>query len=258
VGLAYIQAMSTAEAEQIALVTGAGSGIGRATALQLARRGCAVACADLAPASASEAAAAIEAAGGTALAVAVDVGDGGQVAAMMTQVHEQLGPVSVLAACAGICRRGSVLDIAVEDWDRMMAVNVRGTFLCVQQALPDMLHAGYGRIVLISSVAGRTGGLLVSADYCASKGAILAFAKAVAREVADRGVTVNVVAPGATRTALNAGWGDDTNARITQQIPTGRQAEPDEIAAAIAFLASPEAASITGATLDINGGLIMV
>jgi NAD(P)-dependent dehydrogenase (short-subunit alcohol dehydrogenase family) len=208
--------------------------------------------------SAEETATTITAAGGSAHAIAVDVSDVEQVAAMVDQTHQQLGMISVLATCAGICNRGSLLDIGVEDWERMMAVNVRGTFLCVKHVLPDMLEAEYGRIVLISSVAGRTGGLLVSADYCASKGAILAFMKAVAREVAGNGVTVNAVAPGATRTALNAGWGEDTNAQITAQIPVGRQAEPDEIAAAIAFLTSREAASITGATLDINGGLIMV
>jgi 2-hydroxycyclohexanecarboxyl-CoA dehydrogenase len=238
----------------IAVVTGAGSGIGRATAIRLASDGFAVAVADLNLAAAKETASAI---GGTP--VEVDVSDIAAVRHMVQTVEQCLGPIDVLVNNAGWDRIGPFIDSDEALWDRLLAVNLKGPIACSHAVLPGMIERRQGRIVCVASDAGRVGssGEVV---YSATKGGVIAFAKALAREVARHGILVNCVAPGPTDTPFLQGFGG--NERIleamTKATPLRRLARPEEIAAAISFLASADAGFITGQTLSVNGGLTML
>ncbi|HVA24959.1 MAG TPA: SDR family oxidoreductase [Chloroflexota bacterium] len=238
----------------IAIVTGAGSGIGRATALRLASDGFAVAVADLNLAAAEETARAID---GTP--IDVDVADTAAVRRMVESVEQRLGPVDLLVNNAGWDRIGPFMESDEALWDRLLAVNLKGPIACSHAVLPGMIERRQGRIICVGSDAGRVGssGEVV---YSATKGGVIAFAKALAREVARYGILVNCVAPGPTDTPFLQGFGG--NERIleamTKATPLRRLAQPAEIAAAISFLASPDAAFITGQTLSINGGLTML
>ena len=168
------------------------------------------------------------------------------------------GGLDILVNNAGICPLTPFEQIDEAEWDRVLAVNLKGAFLCCQAALPFLRQAGHrGRIITIASVAGQMGGLLVGAHYAASKAGLMAMSKSLAKHLAADGVTVNCIAPATTATDLTADWSLDLQAQVKAQIPLGRFAEPDEIAAAVCFLASDAAAFITGATLDVNGGLYL-
>ena len=235
----------------VAIVTGGGSGIGRATARRLVAGGYDVAVADLDLAAA-------EATDG-ALAVQVDIADTVAVRSMVSTVEQRLGPVDVLVNNAGFDRIGPFIDSDEALWDRLLAVNLKGPIACSHAVLPGMIERGGGRIICVASDAGRVGssGEVV---YSATKGGVIAFAKALAREVARHGILVNCIAPGPTDTPFLRGFGG--NERIldamTKATPLRRLAQPEEIAAAIAFLASPDAGFITGQTLSVNGGLTMM
>jgi 2-hydroxycyclohexanecarboxyl-CoA dehydrogenase len=240
-----------------AIVTGAGSGIGRATAQRLARDGLAVAVADVNRAAAEETAAAI---GERALAVEVDVSDAAAVRRMVADAEAFLGSVDLLVNNAGWDRIGPFIDSDEDLWDKLLAVNLKGQIACSHAVLPGMIDRRSGRIVCVASDAGRVGssGEVV---YSAAKGGVIAFTKALAREVARHGIRVNCVAPGPTDTPFLQGFAAG-NERIleamTKATPLRRLAQPDEIAAAISFLASDDAAFITGQTLSVNGGLNML
>jgi 3-oxoacyl-[acyl-carrier protein] reductase len=166
--------------------------------------------------------------------------------------------LDILINNAGICPVSAFSQISVSEWDQVLAVNLKGAFLCCQAALPHLKQSGrQGRIVNVASVAGQMGGLAVGAHYAAAKAGLIGLSKSLARLLAPDGVTVNCVAPGTTDTDLIASWSEATRASIQTQIPLGRFAQPGEIAEAICFLVSDEAAFITGATLDVNGGLWM-
>ncbi|MGI8970929.1 MAG: SDR family NAD(P)-dependent oxidoreductase [Dehalococcoidia bacterium] len=235
----------------MAIVTGGGSGIGRATAKRLASDGFDVVVADLNLEAAKET--------GGALAVQVDVSDMAGVRRMLQDVNQQLGPVDLLVNNAGWDRVGPFIDSDEAVWDRLLAVNLKGPIACSHAVLPGMIERRQGRIICVASDAGRVGssGEVV---YSATKGGVIAFAKALAREVARHGVLVNCVAPGPTDTPFLQGFGG--NERIleamTKATPLRRLAQPEEIAAAISFLASADAGFITGQTLSVNGGLTML
>jgi 3-oxoacyl-[acyl-carrier protein] reductase len=238
---------------RVAVVTGASRGIGRGIARALASQG-AVVCAAARAANAAETAAAIVASGGRAESFTVDVTDTASVEALFGAVVERHGHVDVLVNNAGIARDQLMLRMKREDWDEVLRTNLTGAFSCVQAVLKTMVRQRSGRIVSISSVVGQMGNA-GQANYAASKAGLIGFSKALAREVASRNVTVNVVAPGLIETDMTKALGDRSQTDWTAQIPAGRIGTPDDVAAAVCFLASDEAAYITGQVLAVNGGM---
>jgi NAD(P)-dependent dehydrogenase (short-subunit alcohol dehydrogenase family) len=247
-----------AETRRCAAVTGAGSGIGAATARLLARDGYRVACLDRDEAAARRI---VDELGGAAaghLMQAVDVADEAAVSRVFTDIAAAFGRLDGLATCAGIADTTPFLDLSAETFRRVYDVNVVGTFLCIREAALRMTRGG--RICTISSVAGlRGGGVLGTAAYAASKGAVLALTKNAARSLAERGIAVNAVAPGATLTPMtDAGMKNDAQrARILAMVPIGRAGDPEEIAEAIVWLLSPKSTYVDGATLTADGGMVM-
>lgn len=249
-------------AGRTALVTGGGQGIGRAIALALGREGCHVAVVDLAADRAEAVAAEVGASGVRGLALRGDVSRGPDMEAAVAAVLGAFGQLDVLVNNAGWDRMALFLDSDEATWDRLIAVNLKGVLHASRAALPHMVGRGQGRVINIASDAGRVGSS-GEAVYSATKGAVIAFTKALAREMARHGVTVNVVCPGLTETALLQSLRDQSPKmeRILEAVaratPLGRTAQPEEIAGAVVFLASPEAGFITGQTLSVSGGLTM-
>jgi 2-hydroxycyclohexanecarboxyl-CoA dehydrogenase len=246
---------------RVALVTGAGSGIGRAIAARLAADGARVAVADVNAAGAAATVEAIRAGGGVAEAVAMDVTDFAAVQAAVAGVRERLGPIAILVNNAGWDRVEPFADNDPALWERLIAINLKGPIHCTRAVLDDLIAADRGKIVNISSDAARVGSS-GEAVYAACKGGIVSFSKTLARELARHQVSVNVVCPGPTQTALldeiTAGeQGEKVIAAMTRAIPFRRLAAPAEIAAAVAFFASSDADYVTGQVLSVSGGLTM-
>lgn len=242
---------------RVAIVTGSGSakGIGRTIALTLARQGAQVVVADINLDGVQETVNAIKEAGGEAFGVELNVTSWESIHAMVEQVVRSLGRIDILVNNAGISQKVTVEDMTLEDITRIFNVNMFGLFLCTQAVLETMKKQKYGRIVNLSSVsAKRGGGVFGGAHYSASKAAVLGFSKNLAREVAQDGITVNSVAPGLVNTDIWKSLDRDTADSVIASIPMGRPGETEEIASAIAFLASAEASYITGEEIDINGG----
>lgn len=253
---------STGE-ERVAFVTGAARGIGQAVAEALAARGVAVAVADRLAEQAGETAAAIEASGGRAVGVAVDVTDSAAVQAAIAQAEEQLGgPVDILVNVAGWDELMPFVKTTEPFWDKVIDINYKGVLRTTHAVLPGMLERGHGRIVNIASDAGRVGSSM-EAVYAGAKAGVIAFTKTVAREVARKGVTANVVCPGPTRTPMleevidAAPDAEKVVGAMTAAVPMKRLGEPADIAAAVCYFASPEASFTTGQTLSVSGGLTM-
>jgi 3-oxoacyl-[acyl-carrier protein] reductase len=241
---------------RIALVSGASQGIGRACALELARAGATVALAARNEAKLAAVAAEIEAGGGQAAAFALDVASEESIKAGAKAVLERFGKVEILVNNAGITRDGLVLRMKRPDWDEVLGTNLTGAFLLTQALLSPMLKNRWGRIVNISSVVGRTGqGGQV--NYAASKAGLIGMTRALAREVASRGITVNAVAPGYIETPMTAVLEEKQRTAMLAGIPLGRAGTDLEIAQPVVFLASDAAAYITGHVLDVNGGMFM-
>ncbi len=241
---------------RIALVTGASQGIGRACALELARAGATVALAARNEAKLAEVAAEIEAAGGHAAAFALDVASEESIQSGAKAVLERFGKVEILVNNAGITRDGLVLRMKRPDWDAVIGTNLTGAFLLTQALLSPMLKNRWGRIVNISSVVGRTG-QAGQVNYAASKAGLIGMTRALAREVASRGITVNAVAPGYIETPMTAVLDEKVRTAMLATIPLGRPGTDAEIAQSVLFLASDAAAYITGHVLDVNGGMFM-
>jgi 3-oxoacyl-[acyl-carrier protein] reductase len=241
---------------RIALVTGASRGIGRACALALARDGATVALAARSQDKLAGAVEEIEAAGGRAAAFAVDIASEESIKAAAKAVLERLGKVEILVNNAGITRDVLMLRMKRADWDDVLATNLTGAFLLTQAVLSPMLKNRWGRIINISSVVGRTG-QAGQANYAASKAGLIGFTRAMAREVASRGITVNAVAPGYIETSMTAALNEEQRKAMLAEIPLGRPGTDVEIAQSVAFLASDAAAYITGHVLDVNGGMFM-
>ena len=243
---------------RVALVTGAGRGIGRGIAEALAKEGAEVALADVDLHAAQAAGQEIsERWGRTTLAAQMDVANLEEVRAVFQSVVERFGRLDILVNNAGIIRRGTLEDHRDEDWEKVMAVNLKGTYYCSREAAQVMKKQGRGRIINISSVAGKVGDITSAPSYGTSKGAVNTLTKSLARELAPYGITVNAVAPHAIETEMSAEWSEERRKAVVAQIPLGRLGRPEEVAAAVVFLASPEAGFITGEILDVNGGYLM-
>jgi len=240
-----------------ALVTGAGSGIGRAIALKLAADGYAVTVNDLSAERAAAVAGEIQATGGTAAAVAGDVSSEADTAAIHLASVAAHGAVTLLVNNAGIAHQALFENLEVGDFDRMFAVHVRGTFLMTKAVLPAMLAAGSGVIVNVASQLGQIGGVEL-VHYSGAKAAVIGMTKALAREVSARGVRVNAVAPGPINTPLVMQLSDEWRAAKRAELPLGRFGEPEEVAETVAFLASPAASLFVGQTLGPNSGDVML
>jgi NAD(P)-dependent dehydrogenase (short-subunit alcohol dehydrogenase family) len=242
---------------RVAIVTGAGSGLGRATALRLAREGAAAACLDVLVDQAEQTAADIRSAGGTARAYRVDVSDPASVRKAVAGAVEDLGRPTLLVNCAGIGKFANTHEMPFEDWSRIIAVNLTGTFLMSQAVLPHLL-AGGGNIVNIASNAGLMG-QPYSAAYCASKGGVVNLTRALADEYLRRGVRVNCIAPGGMATPLQKSFHqlpDDADPTLIDKLRTPfGAATPEEVAGLVAFVASDEGRYMTGSIVSIDGGL---
>lgn len=236
------------------IITGGAQGIGLAISQRFARDGAQVAIWDIDEAAAQRAADELVTAGGKAIACRVDIADRAQVDAAVAAVREAFGPISILVNNAGISNIVPFLDMTEEHWDRMITINLKGVFHCTQAALPDMLAAGWGRVVNVSSSSTQSGAPYMS-HYVASKGGVIGMTKSLALEFADKGITFNNVPPGFIDTPLLRATLNETaiNAQIDGS-PMKRIGRPEDIAAACAFLASEDAGYITGHTLSVNGG----
>jgi len=244
--------------ERVAVVTGAASGIGLGVAHRLAETGCAVALLDRDGDGAEAAVADLSARGHRAAAYEVDVADRGALERVFAGVRTHFGPVTILVTSAGIEAFDAVADITPEKWDHILAVNLTGTFVCMQLAVPDMLVEGWGRIVTISSSSAQSGAPHM-AHYVASKGGVIGLTKAFAREFASVGITVNTIPPTIVDTpmARHAGEKGDVPSIdvLGAMVPVGRAATPDDIATTAAFLCSDDAGYITGQIIGVNGGM---
>lgn len=242
---------------RVALVTGASRGIGRATAVALASRGAWVAVNYATNAEAAgEALAAVRAAGGYGELLPFDVSDAAAVTAAVEGLVQRKGPLSIAVANAGVNIDGLLLRAQEEDFDRMLATNVKGTLFLAKAAVRSMMKARHGRIIAVSSVVGAMGNAGQSM-YAASKSALVGMMRSIAREYGSRGVTANVVSPGFVETDMTAGMSDDARKKLVEMTPAGRIGRPDDVAAAVVYLASNEAGWVTGQVLGVNGGLRM-
>ena len=252
---------------QVAVVTGAGQGIGKASALALAAAGAHVVVADISGQTADETADAITSLQRRALAVPADVGDLGDIDRMVRRAVEAFGQIDILVNNAGVTRRADIMELTEEDWDRIHRVNAKGVFFCLQRVAREMIPRRSGRIINIASIAGKGYEGTSNAAYAASKGAVISLTKTAAQQLGRHNINVNSVCPGVTRTALS-----DANLRIRAQqqgvsmeemerrraeaIPLRRANDPEDIAAMVVFLASAGARNITGQSFNVDGGLI--
>jgi 3-oxoacyl-[acyl-carrier protein] reductase len=242
--------------ERVALVTGASQGIGRNCAIRLAKEGAAVAVAARKQEKLNELVNEISAAGGKAAAFAVDVAEEEQVKSVIKAAIAQFGKIDILVNNAGITRDQLVMRMKRADWDAVLQTNLTSAYLCIQQVIPSMLKQRWGRIVNITSVFGQMG-QAGQANYAASKAGLIGLTMAIAREVGSRNITCNAIAPGFIETAMTAVLSDEFKQNAVKQIPLGRVGTPDDVASAVAFLASDEASYITGHVLNVNGGMLM-
>ncbi len=241
---------------RVALVTGASQGIGRTCALKLAAQGATVAAAARNQEKLDELVKEITAAGGQAAAFALDVADEEQIKSVIKAAIAQFGKIDILVNNAGITKDTLIMRMKRADWDAVINTNLTSAYLCSQQVISSMLKQRWGRIINITSVFGQTG-QAGQANYASSKAGLIGLTMALAREVASRNITCNAVAPGFIETSMTSGLSEEFKQTALKVIPLGRVGTPDDVANAVTFLASDEAAYITGHVLNVNGGMLM-
>ncbi len=242
--------------DQVALVTGSGRGIGQAIALALAEHGANVVVNDVVEESAEQVAAQIEEMGVAAMPVVADITCEDEVKAMFTAVMDRFDQIDILVNNAGITQDNLLMRMSEEQWDTVLAVNLKGAFLCTKAVARPMLKARRGRIVNIASVVGLTGNA-GQANYSSSKGGLIALTKSTAQELGSRGITCNAVAPGFIETEMTGRLSDEAREQMLGRVPLGRPGQPEDVAGAVVFLAGPGAAYITGQVLIVDGGMVM-
>lgn len=243
--------------DRIAIVTGAGRGIGKSIALTLAREGAKVIVNDIDIRLAEEVTNEIKKMGRKSLAFQADVSNSKEVSQMVELILNELGRIDILVNNAAIIKRGTIDDLSEEDWDRVIDINLKGTFNCIKAVVGAMKKQRYGKIVNISSVVGKVGDLASAPCYGASKAGMACLGKSLARELAPYNINVNVVAPHAIETDMSREWSEEKRKSIITNIPLGRMGEPEDVAEAVLFLVSDKSKFITGEVLDVNGGYLM-
>ncbi len=243
--------------DRVAIITGAARGIGKAIALTFVRDGAKVALVDIDAKQLEALTNEIEERKGKSIFVVCDITKSPEVQAMVTRVKKAFGRIDILVNNAGIIRRGTIDTVTEEDWDRVIEVNLKGTFNCCKAAFETMKQQRYGKIVSISSISGKLGDITSAPGYGPSKAGIDALAKTLAKQLAPYGINVNVVSPHAIETEMSAQWSEEKRKEIISSIPLGRLGKPEEVAEAVLFLASESASFITGEILDVNGGALM-
>ena len=241
---------------RVAVVTGSSQGIGRACALELAKRGASVALLARNQQKLEEVAAEISAMGGKARVTPADIGDEEQIKAAFKAVIAELGKIDILVNNAGVTRDQLVMRMKRADWDAVLNTNLTSAYLCIQQVISPMLKQRWGRMVNVTSVFGQMG-QAGQANYASSKAGLIGLTMAIAREVGSRNITCNAVAPGFIDTAMTSALSDELKQGALKMIPLGRVGMPEEVAHSVAFLASEEASYITGHVLSVNGGMLM-
>jgi 3-oxoacyl-[acyl-carrier protein] reductase len=242
---------------KVAIVTGAGRGIGKAIALTLAREGANIIVNDINLEIAQNVADKIKVIGRRAVAIKADISIAKEVTQMVSLTMSQFDRIDILVNNASIIKRGTAEELSEEDWEKVINVNLKGTFNCMKAVVGIMKNQKYGKIVNISSIVGKIGDLSSAPCYGASKAGIACLGKSLARELAPFNINVNVVAPHAIETEMSKEWPDKKRASIIAEIPLGRMGEPEDVAEAVAFLVSDKAKFITGEVLDVNGGSLM-
>ena len=254
-------------AKQVALVTGAGQGIGKASALALAAAGAHIVAADINRESVNETAAAITAQGGKSLGIEADMGSVSDIDRMVAEALAVFSKIDILVNNAGVTRRAYIMDLTEADWDRIHRVNAKGVFFCLQRVAQEMIPHRSGRIINIASIAGKGFPGTSNAIYAASKGAVISLTKTAAQQLGPHNINVNAVCPGIVRTSLYLDLvatiaqkegvsSDEIERRYLESVPLRRANEPEDIAAMVVFLASPGARNITGQSFNVDGGLI--
>jgi 3-oxoacyl-[acyl-carrier protein] reductase len=244
-------------AGKVAIVTGAARGIGKSIALTLAREGADVVVTDVDLEGAQQVVQEIEGLGRKAKAIQADVSQREAVRRLVSEAVSSFGKIDILVNNAGIIRRGTFLEHDPQDWEKVLSVNLGGTFNCAKEVVPLMVKQGEGKIINISSVVGKMGDIASAPSYGTSKGAMNTFTKSLARELAPYGINVNAVAPHAIETDMSREWSEEKRRQIVEAIPMKRLGKPEEVAEVVAFLASDGAGFITGQILDVNGGYLM-
>lgn len=243
--------------KRVAIVTGGSKGIGKAISHALAAEGLSIAVIARNKEEVEKTVYIIKQRGGNAEGFCADVSDEKKCENIINEIYEHFGRIDILVNCAGILTASSIKEITRDEWDNVIATNLTGSFFMIQQVIPYMSQVENGRIINISSNAGRMGGYENSQSYTASKGGIIAITMGIARQLAPSGITVNVVCPGTIETEMTMLYDKEVKERLISRIPMGRLGKPEEVAATVCFLASAGAAYITGAVIDVNGGMYM-
>ncbi len=243
--------------DRVAIITGAARGIGKAIALTFVREGAKVALVDIDAKQLEALTNEIEERKGKSIPIACDITKSPEVQAMANRVKKAFGRIDILVNNAGIIRRGTIDTVTEEDWDRVIEVNLKGTFNCCKAAFETMKQQRYGKIVSISSISGKVGDITSAPGYGPSKAGIDALTKTLAKQLAPYGINVNGVSPHAIETEMSGQWSEERRKEIISSIPLGRLGKPEEVAEAVLFLVSDEASFITGEILDVNGGALM-
>ena len=243
--------------DRAAIVTGGARGIGRAIVLAFIREGAKLALADVDKDGLEVVKSEIEKERGEAIVIPCDITKSAEVVAMVNQVRKAFGRIDILVNNAGIIRRGTIETVTEEDWDQVIEVNLKGTFNCSRAVVGLMKRQGYGKIVNVSSIAGKMGDITSAPGYGPSKAGVDALTKTLARQLAPFGINVNAVSPHAIETEMSAQWSLERRKEIIASIPLGRLGKPEDVAEAVLFLVSEEASFITGEILDVNGGALM-